>query len=617
MNITVDKKIDMENQIISFSCASPAPFPRELDDHEVYDEVLVINEESVNLDRLNGGASVLKNHDDNCIVGVVKKAWIQDNKLCVTAQFRKNDSESKKLFLDIVEGTVKNVSVGYIQNEIKFEKQNNKMIGYVTKWTPYEVSVAVGVPADSSVGFYRSMTEKKEGKSMNQNCKKSDEEILDEETKETGVASSDKEKIDELEARLAELENKLKAVEEEQKEVSEQEEVQEEQEADTKEESSDVPEEALDDASSNKEEEEIRALAEEFKCEHLVKDALERKLSVNDFKTEIKRNLNKKGNVKIMEKYNVCRAFQALLNQNVNASIERSMSDELYRQAGRTPRNDAFMLRDFTGASGVGDGLIGTDHRADMFTEILRTKLGVKGATILGGLVGNVDIPAQTTAVEAEVTSVNGTLTGQEPKVGSILLTPKKFGAIVKIGKDLIAQGNPDAIGFVINDISAQIARALDLAILKGDDTNAIDGIAGTTGVQTVTIADVSTATWKDFLKFGGLVEGYDLTNDPSFVMSATDKATLKGISKDAGSGRYIIENNELDGYAVNVCGKLATGEIFFGDWSNIIIGNWGGLEIVVDPYTEAASGSVRVIATLLADVGVRNPQGFVKAVNA
>ena len=216
------------------------------------------------------------------------------------------------------------------------------------------------------------------------------------------------------------------------------------------------------------------------------------------------------------------------------------------------------------------------------------------------------------------VADLNTDVGATKPTTGNISLTPKKLGAYVPTGKDLLVQGNPDAVNLVIRDLMALIAQKLSITMLKGNDASpAITGLATAAGVQTVTIDDVTNATWQDMLKFGACVEGLAYTGKLEFIMSASDKQTFKGISKDTGSGRFLCENNQIDGYDVAVDGNLASGEIFFGDFSNIIVGQWGGLEIMIDPYKYARSGGVEVIASLVADIAVRNPQTFVKRVAA
>ena len=97
--------------------------------------------------------------------------------------------------------------------------------------------------------------------------------------------------------------------------------------------------------------------------------------------------------------------------------------------------------------------------------------------------------------------------------------------------------------------------------------------------------------------------------------MSGCDRAMFKGISKDAGSGRFICEGNEIDGYKADISGELASGDIFFGDFSRILIGRWGGLEVMVDPYSLSKSGGVRLVVRVICDIAVRQPEAFVKRI--
>jgi HK97 family phage major capsid protein len=270
-----------------------------------------------------------------------------------------------------------------------------------------------------------------------------------------------------------------------------------------------------------------------------------------------------------------------------------------------------------TGSGATGAGLIGTEHRGDMFVELLRAKMGVRNFTALTGLRSNLEIPVQSASTTAEIKGVNDALTTQNMGVSTITLTPKKFGATVIVGKDLLAQSNPDAAAFVIRDIEAQIARKLDAAILTGSTDPLIKGVKSTTGVQTVAISDLTKATWKDFTKFFGKIGQYDLSSTPEWVMTAADAQDLKSISKDSGSGRYIMEDGKIDGFAVNMAGTIANGNIFLGNWADGLVGQLGGLELIIDPYTRASNGMLVITATLLADVGIRNPEGFVMRATA
>ena len=578
-----------ENLEISFPVASSEPFPRFSLRHKTeYLERLVIDETAIDLTRLNSGASVLRNHDPDHVLGTVNRAWIEDGRLWARVRFRKNDEEAGNIYRDIIDGTLRNVSIGYEQNEVVFSRENGVLYGDVTRWTPMEVSVAVGVPADPTVGFYRSI-----------NITKRKEILMEEENKKN---------IDEN----AETEKKSEATPE--------------------------PEKKEDAGEKEKQERacEIRSLAEIAGCPELANDAIRRGVTLEAFRSELKnsftiRSFNTPGKAKKMEKtYSIANALRSLLTGK-GGEFEREISDEIYRRAGLRPNEEmgSIMIpfsRDtfpdstgFDSAANVGAALVSTENRPEMFVDYIRNKMGVKNATFLTGLRNNITIPTQTgTGSVGWVADLNTDVGATKPTTGNISLTPKKLGAYVPTGKDLLVQGNPDAVNLVIRDLMALIAQKLSITMLKGNGASpAITGLATAAGVQTVTIDDVTNATWQDMLKFGACVEGLAYTGKLEFIMSASDKQTFKGISKDTGSGRFLCENNQIDGYDVAVDGNLASGEIFFGDFSNIIVGQWGGLEIMIDPYKYARSGGVEVIASLIADIAVRNPQTFVKRVAA
>ena len=156
----IDPDVDYDNLEISFSCASSYPYKRyDWWKDEFYAEVLKISDESIDMTRLNGGASVLKNHDTDIVLGKVVRAWCEGDKLCVRIQFR-SDNMSKALFEDLARGTVPNVSIGYRYDPEKdvrtYTDEKGEKVREVEHWEAYEVSVAVGIPADPTVGFYRS-----------------------------------------------------------------------------------------------------------------------------------------------------------------------------------------------------------------------------------------------------------------------------------------------------------------------------------------------------------------------------------------------------------------------------------------------------------------------------
>ena len=552
-----------------------------------YQEVLRVTPEAVDLTRLNGGAAVLRNHDTDHTYGVVKRAFIEGGRLYTRLRFRKNEPDAVAAFRDAVDGTLPNVSLGYQPLEIEFRQENGVRIGEVTRWMPFEVSVAVGVPADATVGFYRSMTKTGESK-------------MEVESKEPTS--------DELRAKVRELEEENAQLKKRSEEPPPEEGKKEDP----------PPPEKKEETRSACNESELRAMAATFNRLDLLPGALQRNLTPEAFKSELQNNLYR-GSIKVMEKreYSIVRAIRSLVDESVDAAVERAESARLYREAGLKPSRGSIMIstRAFDGTANVGKALIGTDHRADMFIDKLRTVMAVQ-PTFMDGLVGNVDIPLLSGSSTVNwVVGLNSDAAETKPATDSITLSPKKLTGYVDVGLDLLTQGTPDATNIVLNDLFEVMARKLENTILKGAtvSTLTIPGLAGTTGVKTVVIADVTKATWQDMLKFEAAVSSYANMGNVQFILSGPDRAMFKGISKDTGSGRFICESNEIDGYKAAISGELASGDIFFGDFSRILVGRWGGLEVMIDPYSLSKSGGVRLVVRMICDIAVRQPEAFVK----
>lgn len=590
----IDPAPDMENLEITFTAASGEPYERyDKETGQNYFERLVITPEAVNLDRLNGGASILKNHDTDYILGTIVRAWIEDGKLCIRGRFRKNDFSAVDTFRDIVDGTLKNVSIGYYPDATVDSVENGVLFRDLVRWTAFEVSVAVGVPADPTVGFYRSIEipKRKETRMA--------EEIKDPEREQKECSAPEAELKE-----CSEPETEAKACPDEEQKAEDETAAALEAEADQRAEE----EEMKEDEPAPEKEPEVRAAD------------LKRAITPKQIKS-----FNKPKGITTMSesKYSLTRAFQSLLNKDVDASTERRVSDSIYRSMGMTPNSNALFLSfregEFIDASNNGAGLVGVEHRGDLFVQALRTRMGVKGATIIGGLTQPIDIPAQTGVSTIGVKALDSAVDRTRPTVTSINMSPKKFGAETVIGEDLLLQGNPDAISVVINDLEAQIARKLDLAILKGIDSPAIAGIDGTTGVQTQTVADLTAITWPQILAMYGKIADYELEEGTlAWIAKGTTKANLMGIPKETHTGRFICdEDGTVNGYPLNVCGALTAEDLYFGCWKNVFIGQWGGLQVKIDDVTGISEGSVKIVARLYADIAITNPASFVKRVGA
>lgn len=611
----VNPDIDRDNLEISFSCASAYPYERyDWQLEREFIERLVITDEAIDMTRLNGGASVLKNHDTDIVLGKILRAWVQDGALCVRIKFR-SDAMSRALFDDLAAGTVPNVSIGYTYRRedcTEYTDREGNLIREVNRWLAYEVSVCVGIPADPTVGFYRSFEHNKNIHQHITNNKKGGLDPMANRAEDTGAemtAEEMKSRLAELEAENAELKASRAAEDE----------------------SGDEEDNAEDGKKDCGEQDETRSMF----------TRMEQRIQALEKGGAVKRSLVKP-NIKTggRREYNMTNVLLALCGRKADISMEREISDELYRSSGQVPAAENSLMIPFNGDSlrgilntremndtvGSGAGLVAQENRPDLFVRYITTRIGVKNARFLTGLTGApVTIPAQTSNTSVAWVSGGTTTTDANAAVGStsyvvgdVTLTPHKLGAYCDIGRDLILMGNPSATALATESIFGNIARTLGTTMLKGNASNpTIAGVATATGVQTQVIGNIASATWANFTSMIAKVEGLEWNGPQDFVMSAADNGTLKAIAKGNYGSGFIVEDGYLDGRRVYVDGSLSSGDIFFGDFSNIVVGQWGGIELLVDPYTQGVSGTIRIVVHLVCDIGILRPNTFVMRVAA
>ena len=605
----MEPNVDFENLEISFSCASSYPYARE--DHETkryFVERLICNDEAVDLTRLNGGASVLKNHDTDKVLGKIVRAWIEGEVLCVRIRFR-TDNMSRDLFADLANGTVPNVSIGYtVEHYNEYTDEAGNLVRDVDKWTAYEVSVCVGIPADPTVGFYRNfeLDHARNHKQLNKEATMA--KRADETPKETEMSP------DEMKARIAELESENDAL----KKAAEE----------------GKPEDGKPkDGTENKgcggeADKETRSMVLELKKRiDSMTPANNRSLVVPNIKTSGERE------------FSVVNVLRSLAGIETDISYEREISKQMYAEMNMLPSRNSIMIpldgfrsvfantlnrREMNSMDGSAPGLVAQQNLPSMFIDYVRTRIGVKNATFIPGLTGGpVTIPVETS--EAQVAWISGTTSSpgvNQPvpatttNISKITLTPHKLGAYVPIGLDLLLQGNPSATNIAVNSLMNGIARKLGTTMLKGNASDPeITGLATATGVQTAVIPTIASATWNQITNLIGKVEGLEYNGPQEFVMSAGDKATFKSIAKGNYGSGFICEDGFIDGRYVNVDGSLSSGDIYYGDFSNVYVGQWGGIELMLDPYTQSLSGTVNVIVRLVCDIAIARPNTFVKRV--
>lgn len=347
-------------------------------------------------------------------------------------------------------------------------------------------------------------------------------------------------------------------------------------------------------------------------------------------------------------KYSLTRAINAAISGDwKGAGFEAEVSNDIAKRMGKStqgffmPTNIPFAQRSgyavgTAGAGTTGGTLVATNLLAGSFIEVLRNKAKVLqlGATVLSGLVGNVDIPRQTGASNTFWVGENGTLTESEGTFDKVSLALKSIGTYSMISRNMLLQSTPDIEMLVRADLIAQLALGIDKAALSGSGSaNQPTGITNTSGIGSVVGGTNGAAITIDHLI--DLETAITSANAPedslAYLANARTIGALKKLKSTTGSylwngamaGATQGTPGEINGYPVarsnQARGDLTKGtgtnlsEIIFGNWSEVLIGEWGVLEIMPNPYDATAykQGAVLLRAMQSVDIAVRHAASF------
>ncbi|CAN7404367.1 phage major capsid protein [Acidovorax sp. LjRoot74] len=265
--------------------------------------------------------------------------------------------------------------------------------------------------------------------------------------------------------------------------------------------------------------------------------------------------------------------------------------------------------------------LVPTIHRADQYIEPFRNSLLARrlGVRVLSGLSGNLSIPKHGTGTTVGWVAENAALPTGDMSFDGVTLAPKHAGGITEQSRQLIMQSSPDIEQLVRDDLSFMLAQAIDSALIKGGGTNEPVGVLSTSGIQT---ASLSTLSWQNVL---AMLQKLDIVNASAanIVASTKAKAKLAGTLKAAGIAGYIMEGGKVGDLPAYFSNQVAektgtpnTGRVIAGDWSQVMLGIWSEVDILVNPYAEGAysKGNVLIRAMATVDAAVRHPEAFVVA---
>lgn len=582
--------IDEEGRTAVLAFASETPYERWWGV-----EILDVTATSMRQGRLRSGANLLCDHNHKDVVGVIESVEIGADRVGrAVVRFGKS-ARAEEVWQDVKDGIRRNVSVGYMVHKAQLVETVDGVETYrITDWEPFEVSL-VSVPADASVGVGRSLEDASP-----------EPDPTPAPVESTPIEPTEVKTMPDVNV----IEQRNHAAE-------------------------------------------ITAIAGTIPGgADLAMSAIQRGLTVEQFQVEAIRHLSSKPvptadiglDKKEVRRYSMMRAINALANPGDRAAqeaaaFERECSEAAAQKMGKQARG--FMVpsevqhRDLVvGTPTAGGNLVATDLLAGSFIDALRNAMVIDGlgARFLTGLVGNIAIPKLTGSASAYWVAENTAPTESQQTIGQVTMSPKTVGAYTDISRRLLLQSSLDVEGMVQNDIAQILGLAIQQAAISGTGaSNQPSGILTQVTSSVIGGTNGAAPTWANIVQLESdvAVANADV-GTLAYLTNAKVRGKLKTTSKVSGQNGFVWESGDtpLNGYRAGVTNAVPSNltkgtssgvasAIIFGNWADLVIGMWGGLDLTVDPYSGSTAGTVRIVALQDVDIALRNVVSFATMVDA
>jgi len=589
--------IDEEKRTVRIALSSEEPVERSFG-YEILDH----NRESVDMEwARSGNMPVLLDHNTESLVGIVESFELDTTTNRTLAQIRFGRSDlAESAWRDVLDGIRKSVSVGYRINSM-VRDDSAEDATYRATWTPMEASL-VALPADTNpmVGVARSQGAEVNTPAINNNFSK--EKIMTEEVKS--------------EVNLDEVRNEAAIT---------------------------VRSEMA------KEAKEIMALATKHNKRKLADESIGQGHTVEQFRGILLDNISDDAvletpnaqvgmNKQERGKYSMLNAIRAAsTNDWSNAGLEREISQEIASRSGKEargfylPMDIGWGQRDQTvGTNSQGGFLKGTEHLANEFIGELYAAAQVTrlGGRIMTGLQGDIAIPK----LSASVTNTAFVAEGAAPTEGAatfaqVTMAPKTLATYVDYTRKLALQSDPSIEAILRNDVVQTMAAKIDQVAIAGGATNEPSGILTESDANVVAIGTNGGAlTYPKVVDMEAAIAADNaLTGTLNFLTTPGVVGAMRQIPRQTSGveGNFILnDSNNVLGHAVtastNVPSTLTKGNtsgschaLLLGDFSQVMLGFWSGVDVVVDSSTLSTSGGTRIAFFQDVDVAVRIPNAF------
>lgn len=593
-----------DDRTLELSVSSNLPYNRYW-----YIEELDHNENAVNLTRFNDSANVLYNHNRDDYIGVIEKAWLSDGKLYNKIRFDTHEL-AEKILKSVRAGIIRNVSIGYTVEEIILVKSTQEIDTYrATKWTPLETSL-VTVPADASVGVGRSVISNPQTKGTSQQPVVICEKVAEE--RENLTQKDNKSLITGDCLLMTEIETPNESWLKNERERTQV----------------------------------LLAAGKKHNCPELAERAIAEGWDIFKLRSEILEAAPSKTAEPVAgitpvgmsksdrKKYSVLKAIAYAAKQIPanEVGLELEVSRAL-QERNNLPNPKGIYIDQAelvtrapyeTGVPAAAGDLIETDLLSERFIDQLYNESAFlnMGVTYLRDLVGNVEIPRESSYSNGYWVGEKQTIPESEGTFDKIAMSPKKLAVITKATFEMLQQSSIDLEALMRSRLLRGLALELDRTIGFGTGIGAQPlGIVSHPEVRSITLGTNGGALdWAAVVAMQTELFSRNATGSFGYIVNERTRGKLMTtLDQNTGGGRWIWQSNGMSnegyiaGYRAHCSNQIPNNLVkgtannltaaFFGDFSNILLGMWSGMDIMANPYSEFDKAIIQIRAMQLVDL--------------
>lgn len=325
--------------------------------------------------------------------------------------------------------------------------------------------------------------------------------------------------------------------------------------------------------------------------------------------------------------YSLMKAIRSRADNRPLSGLEKEVNDEIARRVGKSATGfyvPTRVIRSLDLSDGTGS--VSTVTSSD-YIDVLRANalIAKLGAQFIGGLQGKFNLPRISAGITSYWVAENNSPTAGAIAMDNVAFVPKTLGGYQDITRAFLSQTSVDAENMVKNDLIKSLAVGIDTAAIKGG-SNAPTGILATSSIGDVAVGtNGGTPSYANLVDLETAVANANVdTTNAVYLMSPKARGLLKKTAKIGSTYPNYLwdENNEVNGYkayASNIVPSNLTkgtntavcSAVLFANFSDLIVGTWGALDLTVDLMTLSSSGGVRIVALQDADIQVRHPESF------